>query len=460
MARTPKPKSFVCNYVEEGRNTQPKSCKDLPRYKSFEGKDFCVLHYPQNDKKTDFEKVLKEKFEDKSEFLNFRGIWFPTETPLERIFFEGADFKNEWTCINVGGGLASIPPGESRIFNREIDFSYCVFNGKLNLASYTFYKDLHFKHAIFNDEVIFSHTRVKNIDFSYTEFNSKVDFSFVYLDGCINFSFATLKSSLKFSEHEKYDFYAKPMEVSIVGRTPVSTPKKKKVHVKSTPHFSDKSSIIFQYAEIEIPQNILFHTINLRPIWFINVDTSKFTFTNVVWRGNKENSKPNVKDEINALKNLDISVPYPYKLLAKTCRQLAINEEENHRYEEASELRYLSMEAKRLEDFGNLDFWKLHWWYWLSSGYGERWKRAFIVLILILVTSVALYMSSESLFKDGKQGFDFWEAISYSLRVMALQRPEPQPENNFAKVVVAFQTILAPLQLALLALAVRRKFMR
>ncbi len=43
---------------------------------------------------------------------------------------------------------------------------------------------------------------------------------------------------------------------------------------------------------------------------------------------------------------------------------------------------------------------------------------------------------------------------------MTLQKPEPQPETVEAKTLVAVETVLGPLQAALLALAIRRKFMR
>lgn len=43
---------------------------------------------------------------------------------------------------------------------------------------------------------------------------------------------------------------------------------------------------------------------------------------------------------------------------------------------------------------------------------------------------------------------------------MALQKPEPLPANRRAKALVLFEIILGPLQAALLALAIRRKFMR
>ena len=52
------------------------------------------------------------------------------------------------------------------------------------------------------------------------------------------------------------------------------------------------------------------------------------------------------------------------------------------------------------------------------------------------------------------------ESIIYSFQVGTFQSPETKPRNVFAKIFVAMETILIPLQFALLALAIRRKFMR
>ncbi len=43
---------------------------------------------------------------------------------------------------------------------------------------------------------------------------------------------------------------------------------------------------------------------------------------------------------------------------------------------------------------------------------------------------------------------------------MTLQKPEPRPKSSAARLAVIICAILGPLQGALLALAVRRKFMR
>jgi hypothetical protein len=55
---------------------------------------------------------------------------------------------------------------------------------------------------------------------------------------------------------------------------------------------------------------------------------------------------------------------------------------------------------------------------------------------------------------------DYSRSLLYSLKVMLLQKPEPKPATFWADAMVILQMILGPLQAALLALAVRRKFMR
>ncbi len=51
-------------------------------------------------------------------------------------------------------------------------------------------------------------------------------------------------------------------------------------------------------------------------------------------------------------------------------------------------------------------------------------------------------------------------SFTYSLGVMSLQKPDPKPLTDTAHALVTLETILGPAQAALLALAIRRKFMR
>lgn len=60
-----------------------------------------------------------------------------------------------------------------------------------------------------------------------------------------------------------------------------------------------------------------------------------------------------------------------------------------------------------------------------------------------------------------KNRFMSWgEGFVHSLYVAALQRPEPKAHDTRTKLFVILETIFALLQAALLALAIRRKFMR
>lgn len=55
---------------------------------------------------------------------------------------------------------------------------------------------------------------------------------------------------------------------------------------------------------------------------------------------------------------------------------------------------------------------------------------------------------------------DFQKALIYSTAVSLLQRPEPRPLTPLASAAVLVQTIFGPVQVALLILAIRRRFMR
>ena len=134
------------------------------------------------------------------------------------------------------------------------------------------------------------------------------------------------------------------------------------------------------------------------------------------------------------------------------------------------------MDARRWERRRGFAFWTLWWWYWLASGYGERVWRAFVMLIGIWLLAAALYTgvgftrwepkvatekeATEAQRDDVGQPIRLPRARNYRRGVMTLQKPEPRPATNAAQSLVMLETILGPVQAALLALAIRRKFMR
>jgi Pentapeptide repeats (9 copies) len=410
MATSPT-SAFVCDSF--GRS----ACRGEPFFGEHEGRRFCVLHFPGEAKQKDFDQAFKRKLLNQD--FNFQGVWFPT-VDFGYVEFTGpADFY----FATFGG---------------DVTFIWARFTNGAYFNETTFKGDARFPQARFSAGANFASAKFKGLaNFSYAEFAGEVDFTQTTFAGPATFFTATFKDYVRFSGHEK------------------------------SPGFTDASPLNLQFARVEEPQHFVFHTFTLNPSFFVNIDPRQFEFINVEWRWRS------VGKEIERLR---FEVRSPHRMLAIACRQLAVNAEENHRYEEASSFRYRAMDARRLEHWGGFDFRKLSWWYWLASGYGERMIRATVWLFAILLICAALYT---------RVGFVRWEprlasendavtnqrdemgaplklvrALTYSAAVMTLQKPEPKPATTTAQTFVLFETILGPVQAALLALAIRRKFMR
>lgn len=427
--------SFACACDRRVRSV----CAGEGFYGELNGKHYCVFHYPGNDKCDAFKEALKRKLEAKK--FDFRGVWFPCAT----------DFRGFHFTLSVNFREA--------VFTSTVDFSYAEFYGKVD-----------FRHAVFQGEALFHVTHFKNdVSFRLVRFNSIADFSSAMFDNYVRF----------------------------IGGPHHRT-------------FSPKASVNFRYARVEKPDRVFFHSLNLRPSWFINVDVRKFGIVDIEWRHHP-------KKEVELLKKLE-GVD-PYALLSTTYRQLAVNAEENHSYRDAAMFRFYSLEVPRwqkrykdglkhydrrlvwrmlkrrvrhcrshplrssrialydffrrskseLQNRNHKAIFSLTWWYWVSSGYGEKAERAAVGLLMVIVLFGFIYLfigfpPPESDQKASILGY-LHRAIHsfiYSLEVCSLQKPEPRPTPHqfFATIFVGLETILGPLQAALLALAIRRKFMR
>jgi hypothetical protein len=84
---------FVCEVDELYRS----ACEGLPFYAEHEGKRYCVLHYPGEDKIGEFRKAIESKVARKD--YDFGGAVFPEGTSNfsgakfdETVKFSGATF--------------------------------------------------------------------------------------------------------------------------------------------------------------------------------------------------------------------------------------------------------------------------------------------------------------------------------------------------------------------------------
>lgn len=436
-----------------------------------------MLHLPRKKNEIEFEKALDNKLASKD--YSFSGVWFPSkanfagcrfekdanfdgctfesDASFYRSIFEGSvsfsnvHFKSKLTFSGVR--VKSLADFSESTFEEFSDFSAnefvlgahflgCIFNGPAEFASNKFGHKTDFSGVNFSEWAEFNRSEFKEgANFIGTEFSKLADFTNTTFDGAVSFALAVFNESARFGKPE--------------GGPDV---------------FGDEATLEFEYARIENPHRFSFHSMRLKPNWFFNVDCRKMEFTNVSWfrTGINENYIP---------------WGQAHKLMSITYRQLAVNAEENHRYREASDFRYLAMDVHRFErtkpgqfQWHKAAFWELTWWYWLASGYGERVLRAFLgllsiwLLFAVVFTQVGFVASEKNASNNSEQtqsSFEAWgrplafpRSLTYAAAVMTLQKPEPKPQTNTAQAAVLLATILGPLQAALLALAIRRKFIR
>ncbi len=228
--------------------------------------------------------------------------------------------------------------------------------------------------------------------------------------------------------------------------------------------FGREASVRFDYSRIEKPELFTFDSLVLRPNWFVNVDVRKVNFTNVSWYGLPGGPRGKFEDEIAALEEREVDSPY--KLLSQACQRLSVNAEENHEYPLANEFHYWLMQAQRRENPGSgFAPWRLIWWYWALSGYGERLTRAAAWLIGILIGFALLYMLVGPVgVQRGSLGsvvMAAWASIMYSLGVMTrVANDIPNSASVWVKSFIILEGVVGPFQIALCALALRRRFMR
>jgi uncharacterized protein YjbI with pentapeptide repeats len=481
---------FICDCEEWARSV----CIGEPFYKEQQGKRYCVLHYPGKEKSADFNQALQRRISSNN--LDFSNAWFPDKLQFYKAEFLTANFSKATFSEEVHFSEVIFSGGARfryATFCKWADFSEAKFRGEAdfyqsNFKEWAYFYRTHFRvkadfdSAIFRETADFSNSRFDEAaNFRFAKFMTWPDFSRARFKACANFSSSTFNVTAHFrftrfngeanfgsatfnaeADFQYSTFNARTDFSHTTFKDAVRFARRAKANA-----FGDQTSLDFQYSRIEKPDHFSFHTVTLRPHWFVNVDARKFEFTNITWHDS-------LVEEIESLSGRNISAPH--NLLSVACRRLAVNGEENHRYEEASMFRYWSMDARRREVLRGLALWRLHWWYWAVSGYGERILRASAVLIAMWILFAVLYT---------QVGFTRWEprptteidaatatydevgkplrplqALNYSLGVISLQKPLPPPAGTTTRILVTLEAITGPLQVALLALAIRRKFMR
>jgi pentapeptide repeat protein len=444
---------FACNCDPDHRS----ACWPETFPQPYRDTGYCVMHFPGTEKSDEFNFAFAAKLEDGD--YDFRGVWFPDELKLsehsfeKNAVFESATFKALANFSRANFGLRA--DFTKAVFEEQAQFNSANYTARANFDDVAFKGNANFDRATFRARVGFNSARFeKRASFKSATFHDRTNFGRASFRGGVNFRLSNFKNYVRFEG-------AKAKDV-----------------------FLDGSWLDLREIKIDAPELVSFHTLRLRPYWFVEANPSKFDFIRVDW------GDTTVGKEIQGLRKFR-SIRERNHLLAIAFWYLAVNAEENHRYEEASNFRYMAMNArreswregvtclarlflslkrnrkireKRLAEFKLFcrSFWKdlspLLWLYWAVSGYGEKVLRALVVLVGILVLFAGLYAVTAR--DETTSRSRLWRAFSDSARVMTLQKPDPPPPTTAVQVLVTIETILGPVQAALLALAIRRRFMR
>lgn len=493
--------------------------------------DFRGVWFPAKANFSNFPFTDEVSFEQ----ATFNGEAVFTSATFEKaVSFKSARFGGDATFSGVIlGGQADF---DKATFHRTVDFRRSIFSEAASFRSSKFEEPVTFDRATFDAEVSFNNstfrqradfaTRFRDrADFSQSEFEGLAEFTRVNFEKQANFfstkfiststfDYATFNSSTTFNtatfvgpvnfRSATFGEIANFSEVSFQARVLFNSVKFNGQANFQFANFKDYvrfnqvlflgSPPNFREVEFDKPGLISFHSMSLRPFWFVEVNATEFALSNVTWDWRLISIDEEIAEILKHYEQLP-SHRAAYTLLAIACWNLAVNAEENHRYDEASRFRYLAMELRRKDslyrDVPRKLAWRktligwfgrdrkiqrsppdksnvfrnspsrrvgpLHWLYWLLSGYGERIMRALLVLIGIWAMFGFIYAV---VLRDDYDKALGWRGLPYSAAVITLQRPQPSPSPGVQQALVTLETILGPLQVALLALAIRRKFMR
>jgi pentapeptide repeat protein len=429
------PALFVCSCDESFRS----SCAGLAAFRGINDRTYCILHFPEA-KGEEFASAVKAKLDANN--FDFSGVYFP-----ESFSFFGRHFPSEPKF--EGAVFASDVNFGEAIFDQGVNFSRALFKGDATFLKAELKGPANFGSVEFHKRAVFNATQFfEDALFTFAVFNGETDFQRASFGGLLTLDFVAVKDTLTFALIQDY---------------------------KKVQGFAADGALWMSGARIDRPENVSFQSLSLRPGWFVNVDVRKFNFIEVDWKElSQAGFRYDIREDIAYLEKSSVEIPY--RLLSITYRQLANNAEESHRYRQGSEFRYLSMDVLRREHPSFSAMLTLDWWYWLASGYGELAGRAFLILLLLIFVFGCAYLvvgfsrstdkrvdttrSTSVADPTGAPIRPVSAAFLYSSEVLTLQKPEPKPSTACARILVTLETILGPTQLALLALAIRRKFMR
>ena len=357
----------------------------------------------------------------------------------------------------------------STYFKCATDISFITFHGRVDFSHSKYYGEANLSHITFNDEVSFYDTEFHEQTFiSNSRFIGRVNLSHTYIYNVINFYGSVFHEEALFIDVEqnsevcaKIDFRDTTFKKHTVFRAPFGS--------KINTRLFEGCSIDFRDVHFDSPDQVEFSNVDLRICQFMNTNLRGVNFTSIQWP--KHKSRICLYDEVlmRAKEHEDgrvVESRYDqWDFIERTYRELKRNCEDQRNFGDMGDFHYGEKEA-RLRNPKTLWYVKLILYlYRTVAGYGERIAPPVFWTVGLFLVACLLYWAVPGCIiwgDDGKilwQNTGFGEPLYYSFKVMFFFRP-PAPSHDVLRWVHLVQTVLSPLFLGFLALAIRQKMKR
>lgn len=409
---------------------------------------------------------------EKTGFFNF-ALWKDNDSlPAPTAEFRDANFQAmanfTYASFLVRTTFENAVFVGNGVFERAKFYDRCSFkraafdsNARFDKAFFSEKTEAHFFHTRFAKDAIFEDAHLRGgASFNSAVFGSESDIIFRrgYIGKEVSFRYASAEGLLRFIEVDN----------------------------------SDCRLIKFQEMAHEKATRVSFDSMKLSPSWFINSDPRKFVFRNITWPLKNKNF---LETELATIVGMRVKEEKSYELLITSLRNLAANAEDANRLDRASTFRRLAFECETRERKQKRKVWfnevkamlrrpvgctnvfqhasealkklrfiprpipidPVHSVYRIASSFGENASRAALVLGLIWFSFALLYYVLRDLVNPD---WSFSNAMAFSTSAMLFQKPDVPTGSRVIYTLRTIQMIAAPIQAAILALAIRRKFMR
>lgn len=363
--------------------------------------------------------------------ISFVGTTILEASFMHSTFVEGPDFWNSTFIHKARFNEASLGDGayfEGAVFHQGATFQDATFGNRTTFDFADFREEADFQGASFGDAT----------SFSYTKFHRVADFTHATFEGSF----------------------------SILGHCERRDPKRGVILEDRLPVFSGDT--FFCSAKFLAPERVIFQDVDLSKTRFLGARLDRVHFIGNDW--DSRDKRKSLYDERTAWED-------EYPKIANLYRQLKKNYEEQRAYPEAGDFHYGDMEMtlkqQRKEWKEEAKWWPKckKWFAWFLtrsykflSGYGETPVWALGVAAGIWIIPAAIYFTT-ALVTYSDYNFTavlkaFLDSLGESLQAMTFRLPKFQDLHLAKKPFVLLQALLGPIQIALVTLALRRKFRR